>query len=57
MRVRGSDDCSAGMKELLFVWVLSAYDKVIGCGREILETVDRWVALMCLVRVALISFN
>lgn len=37
--------------------VLSAYEKVIGGGGEILEMVDRWVALICLVRLYLISFH
>lgn len=58
MRVRGSDECSAGDERApLCFWVLSAYDKVIGGGGELLEMADRSVALICLVRVGLMSFN
>lgn len=39
----------------LCLQVLSAYDKVIGSGREILEMVDCRETLICLVRMALIS--
>lgn len=58
MRVRGSDECSAGMKELLFVSKsCRLMKKVIGAGKEILEMLDRRVALICLERLDLISFN
>ena len=44
MRVTGSDECSFGRDERapLCLQVLSAYDKVIGSGREILDLVEYW---------------
>lgn len=58
MRVRGSDEGLAGMKELLYVskssWLIR---EVIGSGREILEKVDPEVTLIWFLRPDLISFN